>query len=143
MRIKEEKGFAVTDIAISIIIITIFIAMIANLIVNVNLNSKEIERKTQATSYAIQEIEKIKIQGINTYIGKGIDEQYIIEEEIINSENDFSGYHKKIIIEDYVLLKQDRTKKEDILKKVTIEISYKIANKEKDVTLVTYLQKEG
>lgn len=143
MKNKDEKGFAVTDIAISIIIITIFIAMIANLIVNINLNSKDTERKTQATSYAIQEVEKIKLQGIDTYIGKGIEEQYIIEEDIMNSENDFSGFHKKIIIEDYVLLKQDETKKQDVVKKATIEISYKVGNKEKNVVLVTYLAKEG
>ena len=36
MRIKEEKGFAGTDIALSVIIVTIFISMIANLIVNIN-----------------------------------------------------------------------------------------------------------
>lgn len=140
MRIKDQRGFAISDIAISIIIITIFISMIANLILNVNLNSKEVERKTQATSYAIQEIEKIKLQGIKTYIGKGIKEQYIIEEDIMNSENLFSGFHKRIIIEDYVLLKQDETKKHDMVKKATIEISYKIGNKEKNVVLETYLQ---
>lgn len=143
MKIKDEKGFAVSDIAISIIVITIFISMIANLILNVNLNSKEVERKTQATSYAIQEIEKIKLQGIKAYIGKGIKEKYIIEEDIMDSKNVFSGFHKKIIIEDYILLKQDETKKQDVVKKATIEISYKIGNKEKNVVLVTYLQNQG
>ena len=71
MRIKEEKGITGIDIAISVIIITIFIAMIANLIVNINLNSKDVERKTIATSYAVQEIEKIKALGyISDYDGK-------------------------------------------------------------------------
>ena len=63
IHIKEEKGVTGIDIAISVIVITIFIALIANLIANINLNSKDIERKTIATSYAVQEIEKIKALG--------------------------------------------------------------------------------
>lgn len=71
MYIREEKGITGIDIAISIILITIFIAMIGNLIANINLNSQSTERKTIATSYAVQEIEKIKSLGyINDYEGK-------------------------------------------------------------------------
>lgn len=71
MHIKEEKGLTGIDISISIILITIFIALIANLIVNINSNSEDIERKTVATSYAVQEIEQIKALGyINNYEGK-------------------------------------------------------------------------
>lgn len=71
MHIKEEKGLTGIDIAISVILLTIFIAMIGNLIANINLNSKDTERKTIATSYAVQEIEKIKALGyIDEYEGK-------------------------------------------------------------------------
>lgn len=71
MVIKEEKGVTGIDIAISVILITIFIAMIANLIANININSKDTERKTKATLYAVQEIEKIKALGYSdNYEGK-------------------------------------------------------------------------
>lgn len=71
MVIKEEKGITGIDIAISVIVITIFIAMIANLIASININAKEAERKTKATSYAVQEIEKTKALGyITDYDGK-------------------------------------------------------------------------
>lgn len=71
MVIKEEKGVTGIDIAISVIVITIFIAMIANLIASININAKKSERKTKATSYAVQEIEKIKALGyITDYAGK-------------------------------------------------------------------------
>ncbi len=141
MRIKEENGFTGVDIAISIIVITIFIAMIGNLVININLNSKRAERKLIATSYAVQEIEKIKAQGIIPYIGKGVQDEYIVEEDIF--QNDFfSGYHKKIVIRDYVLIKKDNTKQQDILKEVTVEISYKIENKESNVIFSTYITKE-
>lgn len=141
MRIKEEKGFAGTDIAISIIIITIFIAMVANLIANININSKETERKTLATSYAVQEIQKIEAQDIDEYQGKGIEDEYIIEEDI-NVGDEFSGFHKKITVKDYVLIKQDITKQKDIIKEVSVEISYKVGNKEKNVTITTYITEE-
>lgn len=71
MHIKEEKGLTGIDIAISIILLTIFIATIGSLIANINLNSEKTERKTKATSYAVQEIEKIKSQGYTIeYEGK-------------------------------------------------------------------------
>lgn len=135
---KSEKGFSGIDVIISIIIITIFITMIGNLIVNINLNSKDIERKTIATSYAIQEIEKIKSEGISKYLGKGINSEEIIEEDI-NKDSVFTGYRKKIIIKDYVLITKDSTKEQDKVKEVTVEILYKLGNKEKNVSISAYI----
>lgn len=135
---KNEKGFSGIDVIVSIIVMTIFITMIGNLIVNINLNSKDIERKTIATSYAIQEIEKIKSEGISQYYGKGIDVEEIIEEDI-NKDNEFTGYRKKIIIKDYVLISGDNTKEQDKVKQVTVEISYRLGNKEKNVSISTYI----
>lgn len=137
MLVKKENGFTGIDIAISIIVTTIFIAVIGNLIVNINLNSKDIERKTVATAYAVQEIEQIKTQKIDEYVDKGIEEEYITIEKDIEQ-----GYHEKVIVKDYVLIKQDNTKEKNLIKEVTVEISYKLANKEKKVSISTYIAKE-
>lgn len=144
MFIREEKGITGIDIAISIIVITIFIAMIANLIMNINLNSKDTERKTIAISYAIQEIERIKSQGyIDSYENKGIDAEDVIQENDINDNNKkFTGYHKKILVKDYKLIQNDSTKQENLVKEITVEISYKLGNKDKTVSLSTYVTKE-
>lgn len=144
MLIKGEKGFSQIDIVISIILITIFIALIGNLIVNINLNSKNIERKTVATSYAVQEIERIKAKKyIDDYEDKGIEKEDIIEEEdIVDSTGNFSGYHKKIFIKDYVLLQGDNTKQANLVKEVTVEVLYKIGNEDKNVKISTYIAKE-
>lgn len=144
MLIKEEKGFSQIDIVISIILITIFIALIGNLIVNINLNSKNVERKTIATSYAVQEIEKIKAQKyIDNYDDKGIDKEDVIEEkDIVDSEGNFSGYHKRISIKDYVLIQGDNTKQVNLVKEIIVEVSYKIGNKDKNVKISTYIAKE-
>ena len=143
MFFKEEKGLTVIDISVSIIVITIFIAVIGNLIVNINLNAKNIERKTIATSYAVQEIEKIKSQGyIDKYENIGIEQEDIFEEnDIIDNTGNFTGYYKKILVKDYVLIK-DKTKQPNLVKEVTVEISYKIGNKQQNVRVSTYIVKE-
>lgn len=144
MLIKGERGFSQIDIVISVILITIFIALIGNLIVNINLNSKNIERKAVATSYTVQEIEKIKSQKyIDNYEDKGIEKEDIIEEnDIVDSTGNFSGYHKKISIKDYVLIQGDDTKQVNLVKEITVEVSYKIGNKDKNVKISTYITKE-
>lgn len=142
--IKSEKGITVIDISISIVIITIFIALLGNLVIYININSKKIERKTTATSYAIQTIEKIKVQGYKEeYNGKGIDK----EDELLEDSTDiaettkFAGYDKKVSIKDYVLIKNDKTKKQDILKEITVEVSYKVGGKVENIKISTYVTK--
>ncbi len=141
---KGERGITGIDISIAIIIITIFMSMVANLIANINLNSKSIQRKTIATSYAIQEIEKIKAKGYaENYNNKGIDTEDIIEEsDILDTNGKFSGYHKKILIKDYVLIQNDNTKRQDLVKEIRVEISYKLGNESKNISISTYISRE-
>lgn len=144
MSIKEEKGISGIDIVVSVIILTIFISLIGNIITNINLNSKDIERKTQATSYAVDEIETIKASGyLETYKDKGINQEDIINEQDINDDSgNFTGYHKKVTIKDYQLIKKDTTKEKNILKQLTVEISYKSGSKDKNIQISTYITKE-
>lgn len=144
MTIKGERGVTGIDIIVSLIILTIFISLIANLIANINSNTKDTELKSKATVYAVDEIEKIKNQGyINEYDNKGISKEDIIDEKDINDEkNNFTGYHKKITIKDYVLIKNDLSKTSNLVKQITVEISYKVRNKDKSVQISTYIVKE-
>lgn len=143
MLVKEEKGLTGVDIAISIVVMTIFIAMIANLIANITLNTQDIKRKSTSTSYAVQEIEKIKAQGyIDDYNSKGIDSEDVLKDEDIYSNSEFSGYHKKVTIKDYVLVTNNKNKKQDVVKEITVEISYKLGGKDKKVTITTYVAKK-
>ena len=143
MLIKKENGYTGIDIAISIIVITMFIAMIANLIANINLNTQNADRKSIAASYAVQEIEKIKAKGyVDTYDSKGITGEETLSEEDIYINSEFTGYHKKTTIKDYVFIVNDNNKKKDIVKEITVEISYKVANEEKNIQISTYIAKE-
>ena len=154
MLIRNEKGLTGIDIVISIIVITIFLASMANLIANISLNNKKIERESIATSYAIQEIEKIKAKGYininydtnlsienNGYNGAGISSEDVLEQSDIAKNGIYTGFHKKITIKDYVMIVNDNTKQSDILKQITVEIFYKVANKEEKVSISTYITK--
>lgn len=143
MSIKEEKGLTGVDIAISLIIMTMFIAMIANLIAKTNLISQNAQKKSIATSYAIQEIEKIKAQGyVETYDSKGITSKETLKEEDIYNNSEFTGYHKETSIKDYVYIINDNTKQKDIVKEITVEISYKLGKEKKSIKISTYIAKE-
>ena len=144
MLVKDEKGLTGVDITISIVVMTIFMAMIANLIVNIKLNTLDIKRKSIATSYVVQEIEKIRAQGyIDDYDSKGINSEEILKDEDIYDNSEFSGYHKKVTIKDYVLVVDKNTKTKDIVKEITVEISYKLGSEDKKIVISTYVSKEN
>lgn len=144
MKLKNQKGFTMIDISVSIVILTIFLSVIGNIISNVNINSQNMKKKTQATAYMAQEIEKIKATGyIENYNNKGITQEEILEEaDIYDNDKKFTGYHKKITIKDYQFIKKDETKKTDILKEITVYISYRNANKDENISISTYITKE-
>ena len=70
MRLRSEKGFTGIDIAVSVVIVFIFVSIISMLIYQVESNSKQISLRSDATYIAINEIEQVKINGFETYRGK-------------------------------------------------------------------------
>ena len=145
MSIKNERGFTGTDISIAIVIITVFLALIINLIVGINLNIEETKRKSYAVSYATQIIEKIKAQGyIDSYDNKGIDNEEILEEEDIkDKDGNYTGYHKKITIKDYYYVSNAyETEKQNLVKVINVKVSYKFNNQYQEVSFDTNIIKE-
>ena len=70
----------------------------------------------------------------------GIEEEEVVEEsDIVDKDSNFTGYHKKISIKDYVLVTGDNTKQPNIIKELTVEISYKLIGEYKNITLSTYI----
>ena len=97
MNIKSEKGITNIDIIISIILITLFVAIIATLMYSINSNSKAVERRSEATNYAINAIETLKASAFDDL------DNLAGESDIENT-----GYHQKITITDYAELKYKR-----------------------------------
>ena len=135
MNIKSEKGITNIDIIISIILITLFVAIIATLMYSINSNSKAVERRSEATNYAINAIETIKASAFDDL------DNLAGESDIENT-----GYHQKITITDYAELGDninDDTIVPGLVKKVTVEISYRDGNTTETVDLSTVITKSN
>ena len=140
MKFRKQDGISGVDIIISVIALTIFVTVIGTLITDINLISMRMDRKMEAITYATKEIENIKKQGyLASYDERGVEQAEIISDRSIDS----TGYNKKITIEDYKLLKNSSPEiQQDVLKKLTIEISYKVGKNIDNVQLSTYVINE-
>lgn len=137
MKLRSEKGFTGVDIAIAIVVLFIFVSIIVVLIYNFNIASEDVQRKTDATFLAVQEIEKVKNEGFEAYSDKNASSGNIID----NAETEKEGFTKTMKIEDYADLKQGKIP--NIVKKVTVQIKYMFKAKEQTVELSTILSKEN
>ena len=142
--IKDEKGLTGVDIAISLVIVTMFVAIIANLIANINLDTEKMDRKSKALAYAVQEIETRRATGyIEKYNGMGPSKEgETLKEEDIYNNSEFTGYHKVVSIKDDILVENSGTKTADTTKQITVEVFYKLGNKEESIKISTYISKE-
>ena len=142
MRIKNEQGITNIDLTITIILITLFITIIATLIFTINRNSTSVERVTEATNYAINEIENLKAQDFESLTDTDDTTNDFID--ITDAEGQLTGYSKKITITDYANLPEnqdDDTILSGLVKKVTVEISYKDGDTIETVDLSTVISK--
>ena len=140
MKIKSEKGFTGIDIAISIIVLFIFISLIAMLIYNFNSSSKEVELKTEATYLAVDEIENIKNEGFETIETISLENGGNPYRE---GETSQTGFYKTVIVQDYTDMEGNEDKIPNLVKQVTVQISYMFKGKKQMVELPTVLSKES
>ncbi len=133
MNFKSEKGATGVDITVAIIILGLFIGLIVSLIFGINEGSKDIAKKTEATNYAISEIEKLKAEDFAT-----------LESKQTSGYIENTPYYKTIKVVDYADLEENKgeNKERGLVKKVTVEISYKSGKEETKVELSTALAKE-
>lgn len=142
MKIKNEQGITNIDLTITIILITLVITIIATLIFTINRNSTSVERGTEATNYAINEIENLKAQDFESLTDTDDTTNDFID--ITDAEGQLTGYSKKITITDYANLPEnqdDDTILSGLVKKVTVEISYKDGDTIETVDLSTVISK--
>lgn len=152
MIVKNEKGITNIDLTVSIILITIFIALIATIMYTINANFNSIERRTEATNYAINEIESLKAKNFEDLLDTPTDGtndfvNIIVKEGEGNTANEkATGFSKKITIIDYSNLPEnqdDDTILSGLVKKVTVEIAYKDKNRIETVELSTVIAKNS
>ncbi len=139
MKIKSEKGFTGIDIAISVIVLFIFVSLIAMLIYSFNSTSREVELKSEATYLAIDEIENIKNQGFEAIETISLDNGGNPYKEEEASE---AGFYTKVIIEDYTDKEGNADKIPNLVKQVTVQISYMYKGETQIVELSTILTRD-
>ena len=144
MKVRSNKGFTGIDIAISVIVLFIFVSLIAVLVYNNNSSSQELELKTEATYLAIDEIEKIKNNGFEKYESLNKDSTQDKDGNPLNQsvETDTEGFYKTITVKDYTDIEGNEGKIPNLVKQVTVKITYMFKAKEQSVELTTVLSKD-
>ena len=143
MKIKNEKGVSGLEVAIVVVLIFIFVSVIASLIYRINSKSNEIELKSEATSIAVDEIELIKNTDFSEF--EELNKTSTTDKNgnsLVNQPTSKEGFYKTIIVEDYTDIEGNEDKISDLVKKVTVKISYMFKSKEQSVELSTLLLKE-
>ena len=137
---RKQNGIAGIDIVIALIIITIFISLIAVLTFNIQRNNEEIKRKSEATSLAIDKIEEIKGKGFSSLpqAGKNTIDEY--PDGYIEQNGSSTPYYQEIRVQDYSEGKEGR--EAEVVKIVTVKISYKSGNNDENVEISTAISKE-
>lgn len=140
MKIKNEKGIVGADIAISVVVIFIFVSLISMLIYNINLLTVGQERMSEAIYIAINEIEGLKIYGYDMYKDSSlsVNNGVVVDNEMVKE-----GYYKTITVIDYTDLEGNEDKTAGIVKKATVTISYMHNGEPQSVELSTVLSKES
>ncbi|MGN1297157.1 MAG: hypothetical protein ACI4VH_01810 [Clostridia bacterium] len=145
MNIRSQKGYTGIDIAISVIVITIFISLIAVLIYRFNSSSNEMQLKSKATEIAIDEIEKVKAAGFKEYekmnqtTKKDKEENSLVNQPVEKEQ----GFYKTITVEDYTDTEGNENKIPNLVKRITVTISYMDKGQEQQISLSTILSKEN
>ncbi len=142
MNIRSQKGFTGADVTVAVLIVTVFAAIIATLYQNYVTTSKEIQRKAEATQYAVETIEEIKQNSAEYFTGENETKERI---EVCDNEalKDNTAYSKTVFLEDYSTLGLKPDAMPGYVKKVNVRIAYKLGKDIKSVELSTVISKES
>lgn len=131
MKFKKDTGLAGTDMIIAIITIIIFSTFILSLMINNSIENMKIAKETMAMIYITQIFENIGIADYDTVSEKNTDN--FIPEEALNN------YKVDITIEDDF---EEIEEQQDIIKKITLSLSYNVGNKTYTSSMERYKIKE-
>ena len=140
MNIRSQKGFAGADVTVAVLIVLIFSAIIVTLYQNYVSTAKQIERKAEATQYAVETMEKIKQNSSDFFTEENapLERQTIVENQPIDN----TGYSKTVFLEDYSILGLREDAVPGYVKKVNVIIEYKIGKNTESVELNTIISKQ-
>lgn len=120
-KIKSNKGVTLTDVGVAIIIIMLLGVVIANMFYNIYLNVSLIRLNATAVNYAVnilEDIDRLPYEEVNNNL------------LVLKDYNIKSMFTAKIDVENY---NEQNTDKEDLIKIVTLTISYNMSGESDEI----------
>lgn len=156
MNLRNNKGYVLTDVSVSIIILLIMVPVIMGIVYQINITQRTIETKTEAINIAINAIEAAK--GISV---EELDEEKIID--VIKEDNnktyrviDDADDSKKIILKTFDKNSEDKFSYQlslnvddfgvtlgenpNVVKTVGAVVKYRIKGEDKEIKLSTVVK---
>lgn len=131
MKFKKENGLAGTDMVIAIIAITIFSTLILSLMVNNSIENIKVVRETMAMIYITEIFENIAISDYDTISEENID-NFVPQDALKN-------YKVDVTIDNNF---EEVEEQQDIIKKISVTLTYNIGNKSYTSSMERYKIKE-
>lgn len=157
MNLKNNKGFTGIDVSVALVIFVLFTGIIASLIYNFGVKSKEIDRRAEATNISIQALEGAKqlnyddiVEGnANSKVTINTDDTTEVPVNIVAKQTDATagftdlqnGYNIRIEVEKYNE-RDGKSDLEDLIKIITVTVKYTVGNEEQTVDISTTVTKE-
>ena len=140
--IRKQEGFSGVELSVAVIIVTIFIGLIGALIFNVYLHTTSAARNSQATSYAVEILEKAnQLYYDDTLLNTGTYTTNDTNRQILGI-NIPQGYEVSLEIEKYNE-QPGNTDKLDLIKILDVNVDYTVGNNSYNVNIKTLKVKEN
>ena len=164
MKLKNNKGYVITDVSISIIILLILVPVIIGMVYKTETTKRATESKAEAINIAVNTLEAAKGIGVTDLVDTVVDENVITAKKLIFEKIKEDVYNEKISFEEnntqsavindtkgsYMILLEitDFATSEDapedvrpnIVKTVKVTVRYKVNGEEKEINLSTVLK---
>lgn len=141
-KIKKQDGFTGVELAVAVVIVSIFIGLIGTLIFNVYIYTTSAARNSQATTYAVDILEKAdKLYYDDTLLNTGVYTTDNSNRQILGI-NIANGYEASLKIEKYNE-QAGNTDKLDLIKILEVNIDYTVGSNSNNVNIKTLKIKEN
>lgn len=152
--LKEQKGFATSDALIAVLIITLFSGLIATISYNIYLSNSSIKRMSKASEYTTRTFEYIEKEYYENITINGLEQFFNNNQDVFNINNNQINIKSNNVDEieksignstnpaytmDINIVYYNKTEgnedKLDLVKEITMTVTYKLGNKDQEITI--------
>ena len=147
MKLRNNKGYVMTDISIAVIILLILVPTIMGLVYNIGATKRATEAKAEAINIATNTIEAakgIELEAINTQSVLENIQTNIYKEKMTISENNGvittnkSSYKVSVDVADYA--DSHNEVQPNVVKTITAKVEFRLGGKTQEITLRTVIK---